>query len=153
MTPIQDFHCGDPPNVDHIRIFGSKTYVFNESDSQPGLTSKAWAGYLVGYGARNQYRIYDPARNAVYVREDVRFNGRVVGPPKPIATYDNSFHDKNTRDTAQIFPLLSGETEQLTRFISAVENITLYLASSATTSSSKPYCFHILINNCLVLTR
>ena len=41
MTPIQDFDHGDPPNVDHIRIFGSETYVFNESDSQPALTSKA----------------------------------------------------------------------------------------------------------------
>ncbi len=88
MTPIQDFHLGDPPNVDHIRIFGSEIYVFNESDSQPGLTSKAWAGYLVGYDARNQYRIYDPARNAVFVRRDVRFNEEVVGPPNlsPLTT-------------------------------------------------------------------
>ena len=51
MTPIQDFHHRDPTNIDHIRIFGSETYVFNESDSQPGLTSKAWTGYLVGYDA------------------------------------------------------------------------------------------------------
>ena len=41
ITPIQDFHRGSPPNVDHIRIFGSETFVFNKSDSQPGLTSKA----------------------------------------------------------------------------------------------------------------
>ncbi len=41
MTPIQDFHRGNPPNVDHISIFDSKTYVFNESDSKPGLRSKA----------------------------------------------------------------------------------------------------------------
>ena len=47
MTLIQDFHHGDPPNIDHIRIFGSKTYVFNEFDSQRGPSSKAWTGYLV----------------------------------------------------------------------------------------------------------
>lgn len=27
ITPIQDFHQGDSPRVDHIQIFGSKTYV------------------------------------------------------------------------------------------------------------------------------
>ncbi len=53
MTPIQDFYRFDPPNVDHIRIFGSETYVFNKSDSQPGLTSKAWTEYLVDYGAQD----------------------------------------------------------------------------------------------------
>ncbi len=131
ITPIQDFHRGNPPNVDHIRIFGSETYVFNESDSQPGLTSKAWTGYLVGYGARNQYRIYDPARNALYVRRDVRLNKRVIGPPKLITTYDNSFHDKNMGDVAQIFPLLASETEQPTRFTQEDENLTLYPTSSA----------------------
>ena len=51
MIPIQDFHRGDPPNVDHLRIFGSETYIFDESGSQRGLISKAWKGYLVGYGA------------------------------------------------------------------------------------------------------
>ena len=35
MTHVQDFNRSDPPNVDHKCIFGSKTYVFNESDSKP----------------------------------------------------------------------------------------------------------------------
>ncbi len=138
MTPIQDFHHGDRPNVDHIRMFGSETYVFNESDSQPGLTSKAWTGYLVGYGARNQYRIYNPARNDVYVQRDILFNEQGVGPPKSITTYDNFFHDKNTEDTAQIFLLLSGETEQLTRFTPVDKNLTLYPASSAAPANFTP---------------
>ena len=135
ITLIQDFYHGDPSNIDHMRIFGFETYVFNESDSQLGLTSKAWTGYLVGCNARNQYRIDDLACNVVYIRRDVRFNGRVVGPPKPITTYNNSSHDKNTGDIAQIFPLLSEETEQLTRFIPANENLTLYPTSSAAPSN------------------
>ncbi len=135
ITLIQDFYHGNPPNVDHIRIFGSETYVFNESDSPLGLTSKAWTGYLVGCSAQNQFRIYDLACSAVYIRRDVRFNELVVGPPKPITTYDNSFHDKNTGDIAQIFPLLSEKTEQLTRFIPADENLTLYPTSSSAPSN------------------
>ncbi len=138
MTPIQDFYRGDSPNVDYIRIFGSETYVFNESDSQPGLTSKAWTGYLVGYCARNQYRIYDPASKTIYVRRDIWFNEQVIGPPKPITIYESFFHDKNMGDTAQIFPLLSGKKKQFTRFTSANENLTLYPASSAASANFTP---------------
>ena len=73
ITPVQDFHRGESPRVDHIRIFGSEAHVFEESDTRPGMRSKAWTGYLVGYGGRNQYRIYDPTRHAVFIRRDVHF--------------------------------------------------------------------------------
>ncbi len=93
---------------------------------------------MLGYDAQNQYRIYDPARNAVYVRRDVRFNEKVVGPPKPITNYDNSFHDKNTGDSAQIFSLLSRETKQLTTFTPVDENLTLHPTSSAAPANFTP---------------
>ena len=67
MTPIQDFHQDNSLNVDHIRIFGSEIYIFDESNTKPGLTSKAWKKYLVGYNAYNQDRIYDPMHNFVFV--------------------------------------------------------------------------------------
>lgn len=78
ITLIQDFHQGNPPIVDQIRIFGSEAYVFDESATRPGLNSKVWMRYLVGYDGRNQYCIYDPARHFVFVRRDVHFNKRVV---------------------------------------------------------------------------
>lgn len=131
MTPIQDFYRGNQPNVDHIRIFGSETYVFDESYSKPGLISKAWKGFLVGYDARNQYHIYDPIRNTVYVRRDVRFNEQVISPPKPIINYDNSLQEKNTENTAQLFPLLPVETKQITRFTPADKNLPLHPTFSA----------------------
>ena len=124
IRPIQDFHRENPPRVDHIRIFGSETYVFDESPTRPGVTSKAWMGYLVGYDGRNQYRIYDPARHSVFVRRDVRFNERVVGPARPILTVDNSFEGENA-DKSLIFPSLPPETEDSTRFTYADTNPTL----------------------------
>ena len=76
ITPIQDFHQGNPPRVDHIRIFGLEAYVFDESAKRPDLTSKAWMGYLVGYDGQNQYCIYDPARHFVFVEEmSISMNG------------------------------------------------------------------------------
>ena len=49
ITPIQDFHRGKLPHVDHIRIFGSETYVFYKSTTRPGMIPKTWTGYRVGY--------------------------------------------------------------------------------------------------------
>ena len=93
---------------------------------------------MVGYSAQNQYPIYDPVCNAVYVRRDVRFNERVVGLLKPITTYNNSFHDKNTGNTAQIFQFLSSETEQRTRFTPVDKNLTLHPTSSAASANFTP---------------
>ncbi len=109
---------------------------------------------MVGYGTQNQYRIYDPASNALYFRRDIRFDEQVVGPHKPITTYDNFFHDRNTGDTAQIFLLLSGKTEQLTSFTPEDKNLTLYPTSSSAhgnftliqTSSQHDKGFSILVH-------
>lgn len=129
ITPIQDFHCGKPPNVDHILIFGSEVYVFHESATWPGMTSKTWTGYLVGYSGRNQYQIYDPARHFVFLQRDVNFNEQVVGPPKPVITIDNSF-EKETNQNSFVFLSLSYVIEEPTRFTNADTNPTLVPVSN-----------------------
>ncbi len=40
FTPIQDFYRGHPPKVDDIRIFGSETYVFDETSTRVDVISK-----------------------------------------------------------------------------------------------------------------
>ena len=80
VTPFQAWNHGAQPTIDHLRIFGSTTYVFNESQPLPKLAAKSWTGYLVGYEGRHQYRIYDPDRHAVFVRRDVIFNEALIGP-------------------------------------------------------------------------
>lgn len=80
VTPFQAWNHGVQPTLDHLRIFGSTTYVLNETKPLPRLTTKAWTGYLVGYEGRHQYRIYDPARQAVFVRRDVIFDETSIGP-------------------------------------------------------------------------
>ncbi len=79
VTPEEAFtqHC--KPRVDHLRIFGSMAFVFEE-DPGSKLQSKAWKGYLVGYEERNQYHIYDLTRHQVFVRRDVTFYEDVIGP-------------------------------------------------------------------------
>ena len=80
ITPFQAWNHGAYPKIDHLRIFGSTTYILNESKLNPRLTTKAWTDYLVGYEGRNQYCIYNLTRHAVFVRRDVIFNDASIGP-------------------------------------------------------------------------
>ena len=77
---FQAWNHSAQPRIDHLRIFGSTTYVLNESKPNPRLTTKAWTGYLVGYKGRNQYRIYNPICHAVFVRRDIIFDKASIGP-------------------------------------------------------------------------
>ena len=114
ITPIQDFYQGNPLRVDHIQIFSLEAYVFDESATKPGLTSKAWMSYLVGYNKRNQYCIYDLARHSVFVGRDVHFNEQVIRPAQPILTVNNSFG--GTADKMLIFPPLPSKTNDSIKF-------------------------------------
>lgn len=53
VTPFQAWNPGALPIIDYLRIFGSITYVLNESKPLPRLTTKTWKGYLVGYEGRH----------------------------------------------------------------------------------------------------
>ena len=80
VTSFQAWNHGAQPTIDHLRIFGSNSYVLHKSKPLPRLTTKTWIGYLVGYEGRYQYRIYDATRHAVFVRKDVVFDEASIGP-------------------------------------------------------------------------
>lgn len=88
ITPFQAWHKGNPPAIGHIRIFGCTTYVFDETKPKPKLASKTWTGLLVAYEGHNQYRIYGPTWQAVYVRRGVIFDESSVSPPRSVAPPD-----------------------------------------------------------------
>ncbi len=52
VTPEQAFTQQGQLHVDHLRIFGSMTLVFDENPPSKHQ-SKAWKGYLVGYERKN----------------------------------------------------------------------------------------------------
>ena len=104
ITPFQAWHKGNPPAVGHIRIFGCTTYVFDETKPKPKLASKTWTGFLVGYEGHNQYCVYDPVRQAVYVRRDVIFDESSVGPARLPAPQDSL---NEATHAELLFPTLS----------------------------------------------
>ncbi len=88
ITPFQAWHKGDLPAIDHIRIFSCTAYVFDETKPKPKLASETWTGYLVGYEEHHQDRIYDPARQAVFIWRDVIFDKNIVRLTKALPASD-----------------------------------------------------------------
>ena len=52
------------------------------------MTTKVLSGYFVRYERQNQYRIYDPARQAVFVTRDVIFDATSIGPKSDSPSID-----------------------------------------------------------------
>ena len=62
------------PSVRHLRTFGCKTSVLFTSEKKQKFDSRVWWGALVGYGGSSLgYRSWNPAKQQIVVRKDVKF--------------------------------------------------------------------------------
>ena len=73
MTPYEAWHK-EKPDLSHLQIIGTKAYVHVPKDLRKKLDFNAKTGIFVGYDGRNQYRIWDPAKQDVIVFRDVEFD-------------------------------------------------------------------------------
>ena len=80
VTSFQAWNHSVQPTIDHLLIFGSTIYAPNDNKLHPRLTIKAQIGYLLWYKRRHQYRIYDFARHAVFLKRDLMFDEVSIGP-------------------------------------------------------------------------
>ncbi|KAF5393028.1 hypothetical protein D9757_001100 [Collybiopsis confluens] len=64
---------GRKVNVSHLRRWGCKVWVTDLDRVNGKLGRQAWEGRFVGYLGRRGYRVWDPARRAVYPVRDVVF--------------------------------------------------------------------------------
>lgn len=61
------------PEISNLCVYGCNAYVVDYKAKAKGkMAPRSWAGTLVGYEAKNQWRIWDGTR--VFVRRDVIFN-------------------------------------------------------------------------------
>lgn len=71
-TPVELF-TGVKPNLDHIRVFGSKVYSLVPKQKRKKWDDKAEEGVLIGYdGSTKGYRILDPKTAKVWISRSVR---------------------------------------------------------------------------------
>ncbi|XP_003381516.1 putative copia protein [Trichinella spiralis] len=66
-TPFE-LWTGNKPNVDHIRIFGYKTYCYIPKQKRRKWVNKAREGVIVGYGGITKgYRLLSPTTNEIWI--------------------------------------------------------------------------------------
>src|SRR5579862_7442416 len=79
-TTPYELWFGKKPNLDHIRIFGSKCYVqVPDTTSKKKLNARKTKGYLVGYEASNIYRVWCPKNRCTLRIRDVTIDESIVG--------------------------------------------------------------------------
>lgn len=78
------------PDVSHICVFGSDTFVHIDKQFRKKFDSKAVKMVLVGYqGDSTNYRLYNPRTKKVLVSRNVIFNERTLGEyPKEKEAWD-----------------------------------------------------------------
>ena len=71
-TPFEAWYKRKP-DISNLRVYGCDAYVMDYKAKAKGkMAPRSWAGTLVGYEAKNQWRIWDGTR--IFVRRDVIFN-------------------------------------------------------------------------------
>ena len=63
------------PSVKHLKVFGCKVSVMLTPKRKEKFGSKVWWGSFVGYGGRMAgYRLWDPVKQEIVIRKDVKFH-------------------------------------------------------------------------------
>jgi hypothetical protein len=71
-TPYEAWYS-EKPDLSNLRVYGCDAYVVDyHAKSKGKMAPRSWRGTLVGYQAKNQWRIYNGKK--VFVRRDVTFN-------------------------------------------------------------------------------
>ena len=72
-APFEAWHKRKP-DISNLRIYGCDAYVVDYKAKAKGkMAPYSWAGTLVGYEAKNQWKIWD-GTTRIFVRRDVIFN-------------------------------------------------------------------------------
>ena len=72
-TPFEMFY-GKIPDVSHMRIFGSKVYVYNNDPKLRKFDDRALEGIFMGYGEQTKgYIVYVPKLGKLITNRNVQF--------------------------------------------------------------------------------
>lgn len=82
-TPYEEWY-GNKPDLSHLRVFGCAAYALDpHAKSRGKMAPRSHKTNLVGYEAKNQYRLYDPDKDSIIRLRDVVFNEAVGANKAP----------------------------------------------------------------------
>lgn len=101
MTPFEKW-VGRKPCVNHLYIFGVKTFILLKDTNRHKFTSKAIPGMFAGYSETSKaFRIYVPSKRNVVISKDVRVLKKMYFDEQSngISTlFEKSTNDDNSDD-------------------------------------------------------
>ena len=122
---------GNPPDLSHLHYYGCKVYTLNKQlPKKQKLQERAHIGHLVGYEARNIFRVWIPSQRKVIHTRDMMFNENIyydahdidllqaVNEPMLEITYE--LHDL---DPITLITEIGSDDEEEERGIGMRENI------------------------------
>lgn len=127
-------------NLSNLRVYECDAYVVDyQAKSKEKMVNQAWFGTLVGYEAKNQWRIFNETH--VFIRRDVIFNESklIYSTSISFSSSSSSYADNNLTD---LFPSVR---DMQSVGDHAVENDAM--AESAALTNSNQKRVHILIND------
>jgi len=72
---LEEAWIGDKPMVNHLRIFGSLSYIHIPDERRRKLYDKSEALILNGYHPTGAYKLYSPLKQQVVISRDVVVDG------------------------------------------------------------------------------
>lgn len=112
----QWFNWPKPPNISHLRRWGSNVWVKDLDGVEGKLGRQGWKGVMVGYMDCRGYRIFDVTRRAVYEVRDVVFEegeSHRTQPSKFDVELDNRNVDISTNEPSSLNPDQPAVSDQL----------------------------------------
>ena len=75
MSTPEEAFTGKKPDISHLNIFGSLSYIHVTKDARKKLEPTAEVGIFVGYTETpHNYRVYFPDSQMTVVQRDIKFN-------------------------------------------------------------------------------
>lgn len=94
-TPYEEWY-GNKPDLSHLRVFGCAAYALDPHAKSKGkMAPRSHKTNLVGYEAKNQYRLYDPDKDTIIRLRDVIFNEAAGANKAPEETGEGEQEDED----------------------------------------------------------
>ena len=110
---------GRKPDLSHLRILGTPTYIHIPEEKRVKLDSHSYVGQLISYeDTTNQYQVWDHIRKDVVVARDIVFDESLLASQPAILTSESAVLDEIKVLPASTFsassPMLSDDSAAIT---------------------------------------
>ncbi len=102
----------EKPNLKHLRVVGSRTWVHVPEKPRRKLNNRAWQGIFVRYEGKNLYRIYHPLIGKIHKTRDVDIDESLLYDKSEVNPWEFADAEWANSDDSLFADLLEFDEEQ-----------------------------------------